>query len=98
MDQSFQVNQFNYTPPSFLQQAQPAVDEKPCYNAKKYPESSSNVMCHQEVLDYFGKKRTTILSWRKNRNFPDPISKSPLRWLRKAVMEWVEHEGGFKAS
>ncbi|WP_391089918.1 helix-turn-helix transcriptional regulator [Vibrio sp. NH-UV-68] len=53
-------------------------------------------MCHQEVLDFFDKKRTTIIAWRKSRNFPEPISKSPLRWIRAAVMEWVEHEGGFK--
>jgi predicted DNA-binding transcriptional regulator AlpA len=66
-------------------------------DAERYPESSNKIMCHQEVLDFFNKKRTTIIAWRKNRNFPEPISKSPLRWIRAAVMEWVEHEGGFKA-
>ncbi|EOX3446596.1 hypothetical protein [Vibrio paracholerae] len=45
----------------------------------------------------FQKGRTTIIQWRKERGFPEPISKSPLRWIRTAVMEWVEHEGGFKA-
>ncbi|HFG1719534.1 hypothetical protein [Vibrio cholerae] len=43
----------------------------------------------------FQKGRTTIIQWRKERGFPEPISKSPLRWIHKAVMEWVEHEGGF---
>ncbi|PMM65995.1 helix-turn-helix transcriptional regulator [Vibrio splendidus] len=86
---------FSYTPPAFVK----AVNDKPeaaVYDATRYPESSNKIMCHQEVLDFFSKKRTTIITWRKNRGFPEPISKSPLRWIRAAVMEWVEHEGGFK--
>lgn len=83
---------YTYTAPT-----QPLDEpEKLIYDAERYPESSNTIMCHDEVLDYFQKKRTTIISWRKNRNFPEPISKSPLRWLRASVMQWVEHEGGFK--
>ncbi|MGD8109343.1 helix-turn-helix transcriptional regulator [Vibrio sp. TRT 17S01] len=88
---------FSYTPPSFSVESAPTTDEA-VYDEKRYPESSDKVMCHKEVLEFFNKNRTTIIAWRKNRNFPEPISKSPLRWLRTAVMEWVEHEGGFKAS
>lgn len=89
---------FTYIPPSFIrEQPSSKADTEKNYDAKRYPESSNKIMCHQEVLDFFNKKRTTIISWRKNRNFPEPISKSPLRWLREAVMSWVEHEGGFKA-
>lgn len=87
--------QFTYTPPSFVA---PKQEEKKIYDAAKYPESSNAIMCHKEVLDFFNKQRTTIIAWRKNRNFPEPISKSPLRWLREAVMEWVQHEGGFKGA
>nr|WP_319555966.1 hypothetical protein [uncultured Vibrio sp.] len=88
---------FTYTPPAFA--VEPASEQKAeLYDAERYPESSSKIMCHQEVLEFFNKKRTTIIAWRKNRGFPEPISKSPLRWLRTAVMEWVEHEAGFKAS
>lgn len=88
---------FSYSPPAFIEKLN-SVSEAPIYNVNKYPESSNKVMCHKEVLDFFDKKRTTIITWRKNRGFPEPISKSPLRWIRAAVMEWVEHEGGFKAS
>lgn len=85
---------FKLTTPDFLKQ--PQATETTCYDAVRYPESSTAVMCHEEVLDFFNKKRTTIISWRKTRGFPEPISKAPLRWLREAVMQWVEHEGGFK--
>ena len=54
----------------------------PVYDVQKYPESSATIMCHKEVLDYFQKGRTTIIHWRKERGFPEPISKSPLRWIR----------------
>ncbi|MBU2897719.1 helix-turn-helix transcriptional regulator [Vibrio hepatarius] len=87
---------FTYTPPSFAMES-PDSSNEDVYDKQRYPESSNKIMCHQEVLDFFNKKRTTIISWRKNRGFPEPISKSPLRWLREAVMNWVEHEGGFKA-
>ncbi|ALR91155.1 hypothetical protein BBM40_16140 [Vibrio parahaemolyticus] len=87
---------FTYSAPAFVVESAKEAD-KPVYDAERYPESSNKIMCHQEVLDFFNKKRTTIIAWRKNRNFPDPISKSPLRWIRAAVMEWVEYEGGFKA-
>ncbi|AIU67021.1 hypothetical protein ABF162_08415 [Vibrio coralliilyticus] len=86
---------FTYTAPAFVTE-QNSSKQKPIYDFERYPESSNKIMCHQEVLDFFNKKRTTIIAWRKNRNFPEPISKSPLRWLREAVMEWVEYEGGFK--
>ncbi|HHF0550031.1 TPA: helix-turn-helix transcriptional regulator [Vibrio alginolyticus] len=87
---------FTYSAPAFVRESAKQT-EKPVYDTERYPESSNKIMCHQEVLDFFNKKRTTIIAWRKNRNFPEPISKSPLRWIRAAVMEWVEHEGGFKA-
>ncbi|MCS0082273.1 hypothetical protein NDJ28_07475 [Vibrio alginolyticus] len=87
---------FTYSAPAFVVESAKEAD-KSVYDVERYPESSNKIMCHQEVLDFFNKKRTTIIAWRKNRNFPDPISKSPLRWIRAAVMEWVEHEGGFKA-
>ncbi|WP_447028024.1 helix-turn-helix transcriptional regulator [Vibrio parahaemolyticus] len=87
---------YTYTAPT-LPTEQKEQATKLIYDADRYPESSNTIMCHQEVLDFFNKKRTTIIAWRKNRNFPEPISKSPLRWIRAAVMEWVEHEGGFKA-
>ncbi|MCE9822282.1 hypothetical protein LZ671_13210 [Vibrio alginolyticus] len=87
---------FTYSAPAFVVESAKEAD-KPVYDVERYPESSNKIMCHQEVLDFFNKKRTTIIAWRKNRNFPEPISKSPLRWIRAAVMEWVEHEGGFKA-
>ncbi|ELH9640326.1 helix-turn-helix transcriptional regulator [Vibrio alginolyticus] len=87
---------FRYSVPAVVVESTKEAD-KPVYDAERYPESSNKIMCHQEVLDFFNKKRTTIIAWRKNRNFPEPISKSPLRWIRAAVMEWVEHEGGFKA-
>ncbi|MCD6675870.1 helix-turn-helix transcriptional regulator [Vibrio cholerae] len=87
---------YSYTPPSFLTSKAQAV-EAAIYDAEKYPQSSNTTMCQNEVLDYFQKGRTTIIQWRKERGFPEPISKSPLRWIRTAVMEWVEHEGGFKA-
>ncbi|EPG0327480.1 helix-turn-helix transcriptional regulator [Vibrio alginolyticus] len=87
---------FSYSVPAVVVESTKEAD-KPVYDAERYPESSNKIMCHQEVLDFFNKKRTTIIAWRKNRNFPEPISKSPLRWIRAAVMEWVEHEGGFKA-
>ncbi|PMK03340.1 hypothetical protein [Vibrio sp. 10N.261.55.A7] len=86
---------FSYTPPAFVATKQPS-SQPAVYDAKKYYESSNTIMCHQEVLDFFSKKRTTIIAWRNHRGFPDPISKAPLRWIRAAVMEWVEHEGGFK--
>ena len=86
---------YSYTPPSFLTNKPKSV-EATVYDAEKYPESSNTIMCHNEVLDFFQKGRTTIIMWRKERGFPEPISKSPLRWIRTAVMEWVEHEGGFK--
>lgn len=89
--QAVAVN-FNLTTPDFLQQKPASAT----YDAERYPESSNSIMCHQEVLDFFNKKRTTIISWRKTRGFPEPISKSPLRWLREAVMQWVEYQGGFK--
>ncbi|MFN3014478.1 helix-turn-helix transcriptional regulator [Vibrio coralliilyticus] len=87
---------FTYTAPAFVAE-QSSSKQKPVYDVERYPESSNKIMCHQEVLDFFNKKRTTIIAWRKSRNFPEPISKSPLRWLREAVMEWVEYEGGFKS-
>ncbi|PNH99571.1 helix-turn-helix transcriptional regulator [Vibrio diazotrophicus] len=88
---------FSYIPPSFLPgNTKTRAEEQAIYDAEKYPESSNTIMCHNEVLDYFQKGRTTIIMWRKERGFPEPISKSPLRWIRSAVMEWVEHEGGFK--
>lgn len=86
---------FTYQAPSFLKDFG-SKKEQAIYDACKYPESSNNIMCHQEVLDFFQKGRTTIIQWRKDRGFPQPISKAPLRWLRGAVMEWVEHQGGFK--
>ncbi|WP_150141476.1 helix-turn-helix transcriptional regulator [Candidatus Enterovibrio escicola] len=88
---------FNYTPPSFISELTSKEKER-VYNAALYSESSNTIMCHKEVLDFFTKKRSTIIAWRKTRGFPEPISKSPLRWLRPAVMEWVHHEGGFKCS
>ncbi|MDN3699165.1 hypothetical protein QWY97_17720 [Vibrio cortegadensis] len=88
---------FNYTPPAFVK-ASNSKPETAIYDASRYSESSNKIMCHQEVLDFFDKKRTTIISWRKNRGFPEPISKSPLRWIRAAVMEWIEYEGGFKSN
>lgn len=88
---------FSYTPPNFLPgNTKASAEERAIYDSEKYPESSNTIMCHNEVLDYFQKGRTTIIMWRKERGFPEPISKSPLRWIRSAVMEWVEHEGGFK--
>ncbi len=87
---------FTYTPPAFAANSV-SKEKTDLYDAERYPESSDKIMCHQEVLDFFDKKRTTIIAWRKNRGFPEPLSKSPLRWLRAAVMDWVEHEGGFKA-
>ena len=88
---------YNYTPPPFIANKAPvAATDTLIFDSCKYPESSNTIMCHQEVLDFFNKKRTTIIQWRKNRGFPEPISKSPLRWIRAAVMEWLEHEGGFK--
>lgn len=81
---------------AFLRQKKQEAVAAPVYDVQKYPESSATIMCHKEVLDYFQKGRTTIIQWRKERGFPEPISKSPLRWIRSAVMEWVEHEGGFK--
>ncbi|HDY8008066.1 TPA: helix-turn-helix transcriptional regulator [Vibrio vulnificus] len=86
---------FTYQAPSFLNDFA-SKKEQAVYDVCKYPESSNNIMCHQEVLDFFQKRRTTIIQWRKERGFPEPISKAPLRWLRSAVMEWVEHQGGFK--
>lgn len=91
------ISSYSYTPPAFVTEAQ-AKPNKPVYDVAKYPESSNMLMCHHEVMDYFQKGRSAIFAWRKNRNFPDPISKAPLRWIRAAVMEWVEHQGGFKAS
>ncbi|ENM5757818.1 helix-turn-helix transcriptional regulator [Vibrio mimicus] len=95
MNQAFSISQYTYQVPSFLKQfEQPETPQN--YDSVKYPESSEKIMCHQEVLDFFQKGRTTIIRWRKERGFPEPISKAPLRWLRGAVMEWVEHQGGFK--
>jgi predicted DNA-binding transcriptional regulator AlpA len=97
MNYSQEFNHFSYTAPAFVSPVQKTTEQSAVYDVEKYPESSNNVMCHQEVLDFFNKKRTTIITWRKTRSFPEPISKCPLRWLRSSVMEWVEHEGGFKA-
>ncbi|HDZ9326759.1 hypothetical protein EAY27_13725 [Vibrio anguillarum] len=93
-DAAYSNYTFNYQAPSFLPRAETA--ENNIYDSTNYPESSNSIMSHKEVLDFFQKSRTTIIQWRKERGFPEPISKSPLRWLRCAVMEWVEHQGGFK--
>ncbi|HFQ4959235.1 TPA: hypothetical protein ACGUPM_002688 [Vibrio vulnificus] len=98
-DYSQNMTSFSYSPPSFL--VAKAEEEKKAaekvYDSEKYPESSNKLMCHQEVLDFFQKGRGAISSWRRTRGFPEPVSKAPLRWIRGAVMEWVEHQGGFKA-
>ncbi len=85
---------FTYTPPKFINSAQ--EKEPIIFDQELYPESSNKIISHKEVLAFFSKKRGTIISWRKTRGFPEPISKSPMRWIRAAVMEWVEYQGGFK--
>lgn len=73
-----------------------AKQQEVIFDQVKYPESSNKLMSHAEVQDLFGVKRGAISQWRKHRGFPSPITLCPLRWLRSAVMEWLNHEGGFK--
>ncbi len=54
-----------------------------------YPKSSKLLICHDEVLNMFCiTSKATVYMWRKNRGFPPPVTRMPLRWLRSAVEEW----------
>lgn len=90
------INSFNYTPPAFLEpKEEKAQSASILYDAEKYPDSSNNLMCLQEVMDTFGVKRGAIISWRHHRNFPNPISSNPQRFLRESINAWQVHVGGF---
>ncbi|PWI34880.1 hypothetical protein DI392_00945 [Vibrio albus] len=86
------ADSFGYSFPTKPKARQPET----VFDPVKYPESSNQLMSHKEVQDLFGVKRGALNQWRKNRGFPSPVTNCPLRWLRSAVMEWLDNEGGFK--
>ncbi len=92
----YKNSMYSYSYPSEPTPPAEPVKETKSYDTEKYPDSNEQLMCHQEVLDLFGVKRGAIIQWRKNRGFPEPITSCPLRWLRKAVFDWMDSAGGCK--
>ena len=93
---TYQQSMYTFQAPCMSTPPAKQPDVQASYDQDKYPDSNEKLMCHQEVMDLFGVKRGAIISWRKNRGFPEPITSCPLRWLRTAVFEWMESAGGCK--
>lgn len=59
--------------------------------------TTTDFMEEQEVFDLLKKKKTAIWRLRKEHGFPQPVLTYPTRYIRKAVMRWIE-EGGINRS
>jgi|6_EtaG_2_1085325.scaffolds.fasta_scaffold04644_5 excisionase family DNA binding protein len=45
-----------------------------------------------ELAEYIDVNRKTIYQWIKDNRIPQPIRLGKMRWNRKTISDWLEHE------